>query len=237
MASAALNSPPPRRLSQPRLPSGSHRLSGPRRWSRRLLRLAVVTVVLLTGLLVLAEGVLPAAHALTLPIRVDRNARLTATKVDPTRYPYRVVPGRVSLDAAGFVVGQCTSFVSWWLEAHHVALAVLTIGPGGTGSFLNASTWDQAARAAGFTVGTVPVVGAIAQWHSNEQTASLATNGIRWTFQAGETGHVAVVTAVLPDGEAEWLEYGWHGQPVLHSGRGWAPRYLYVGVAPPGSVR
>jgi len=213
--------------------------SAVRNWPRRIIRagLTAVTgvVALVLAALVLAECVLPAT-ALTLPIRVvDRGTRLAASGPAPTRYPYRTSAGRIALDANGFVVGQCTSFVAWWLSVHHFPLAVVTVGPGGTGSFLNASTWDQAAKAAGFAVGRIPVVGAIAQWHSNEHTASRAADGRSWTFAAGEPGHVAVVTRVLPDGQAEWVEYGWRGRPVLHAGRGWAPRYLYLGVGPPAS--
>lgn len=206
------------------------------RRSRRghLRRALLASVVLLASLLLLAERLLPAADALTVPLRVvDRGTRLSEAGPAPTQYPYRPGSNPLALDANGFVVGQCTSFVAWWLGAHHVPLAVLTVGPGGTGSFLNASGWDTAARTAGFHVGQRPVVGAVAQWHAGERSSSRDSDGRQWVFAAGEPGHVAVVTAVLPDGQAEWVEYGWQGRPQLHEGHGWAPRYLYLAVTPP----
>jgi surface antigen len=190
----------------------------------------------LLGLLLLAERVLPAADALTLPVRMVNGAtRLDGAGPSAAQYPYRAGSDPIALDANGFVVGQCTSFVAWWLSAHRFPLAVITVGPGGTGSFLNASIWDTAARSAGFSVGAVPVVGAVAQWHAGERSLTRDPGGHEWMFQAGGPGHVAVVTAVLPDGQAEWVEYGWKGTPVLHRGHGWAPRYLYLGVTPPSS--
>jgi surface antigen len=196
----------------------------------------VASVVVLVGLLLVAERVLPAADALTVPLSVvDPGTRVSGRGPAPTRYPYRPGANPLALDAKGFVVGQCTSFVAWWLGARHVPLAVLTVGPRGTGGFLNASTWDTAARTAGFSIGRQPVVGAIAQWHAMERSPSRDGDGREWTFTAGEPGHVAVVIAVLPDGQAEWAEYGWKGRPELHEGHGWAPRYLYVGVSPPSA--
>jgi surface antigen len=210
-------------------------VTGWRRSRRGHLRRALLaSVVLIASLLLLAERLLPAADALTVPLRVvDRGTRLSEAGPAPTQYPYRPGSNPLALDANGFVVGQCTSFVAWWLGAHHVPLAVLTVGPSGTGSFLNASGWDTAARTAGFHVGQRPVVGAVAQWHAGERSSSRDSDGRQWVFAAGEPGHVAVVTAVLPDGQAEWVEYGWQGRPQLHEGHGWAPRYLYLGVAPP----
>ena len=207
-----------------------------RRYLWRALQALTVALALLIGLVLAAERLLPAADALTVPVQVvDRATRVSAAGPAASRYPYRIGSNPIALDSNGFVVGQCTSFAAWWLSAHHFPLAVITVGPGGTGSFLNASTWDTAARTAGFRVGDVPVVGAIAQWHAGERSVSRDPDGRQWLFAAGEPGHVAVVIAVLPDGQAEWAEYGWKGQPVLHVGRGWAPRYLYLGVAPPST--
>lgn len=219
--------------------AGRSRRAALRQFSTVALRGFVVTIALAVGLLLLVERLLPSASALTLPVRVvDRTARLTAEGPAPDRYPYSTGARPLALDANGFVVGECTSFAAWWLNAHHFPLAVLTVGPGGTGSFLNASTWDTAARSAGFRSGQLPVVGAVAQWHDDERSVSRNPGGREWTFVAGKSGHVAVVTAVLPDGQAEWVEYGWKGRPVLHRGRGWAPRYLYLGVpAPAGPQR
>lgn len=183
----------------------------------------------------LLAGALPAAEAGQLPLPVRGKA--TAAVVDrhgppATAYPYRVgaVP---ALDAYGFVTGQCTSFAAWWLNTHGVPLGVMTLGPRGVGWFLNASNWDDAARAAGYRVGTRPVVGAIAQWDARERYLRHEADDSWVGGAAGGAGHVAVVVRVLPGGEAEWLDYGSSGRAVLHRGRGYAPRYLYLGVPPP----
>jgi surface antigen len=214
----------------------ARRGKSPRSLPRRLLRTALLSVAVLLGLLLLAEGVLPAAAAFSLPVRVVKgHTRLTEAGPAATQYPYRSGASPFALDPNGFVVGECTSFVAWWLGAHRFPLAVITVGPRGTGSFLNASSWDTAARTAGFAVGRVPVVGAVAHWQAGERSHSRDPDGRRWESLAGRSGHVAVVVAVLPDGQAEWVEYGWKGKAVLHRGRGWAPRYLYLGVTPPSS--
>jgi surface antigen len=194
---------------------------------RRLLPLALVPVGLAASLVVV-----PAAQAGLLPSLVRRpapSAHLTDTGPDATAYPYR--PGSTpSLDDYGFVAGQCTSFVAWWLNTRGLPFGVVTVGPGGTGWFLYASSWDGAARQAGYGVGSRPVVGAIAQWRAGESSRWTDPDGTRHTVTAGRPGHVAIVVRVLPDGEAVWLDYGWSGLPQLHRGRGFAPRYLYLGV-------
>jgi surface antigen len=82
------------------------------------------------------------------------------------------------------------------------------------------------------------VVGAIAQWHSHERSARHEADGGTVVLSAGQSGHVAVVTAVMPDGQAQWVEFGWGAHPGPHTGFGKAPRYLYLGVDPPaGSTR
>lgn len=199
------------------------------------MRRAVIAVA--SALLGLAFLVLPAveAGAVPGPIRVAADARVVVAGPGAESYPYRA--GRAPrLDAYGFVVGQCTSFVAWWLNSHGLPFGVLTVGPQGTGRFLNASSWAAAARAAGYAVGTRPVVGAIAHWEAGESSRRLADDGTRWLLTAGAPGHVAVVTAVLADGQAEWVEYGWDGRPALHRGHGHAPRYLYLGLSPPGQA-
>jgi len=184
---------------------------------------------------VLALVVMPAARAgeLPFPVRRPGGAVLrTAGGPAPSSYPYRVGPAP-ALDAYGFVIGQCTSFVAWWLNRRGVPFGVITVGPRGAGWFLNASSWDAAARAAGFAVGPRPVVGAVAQWRAGERSPATGDGGDPRIDVAGDTGHVAVVVRVLPDGRAEWLEQGFAGRPALHRGTGFAPRYLYLGVTPP----
>lgn len=193
---------------------------------------------LLAGVLALAVGlayVLPAAAAgeLPVPVRVLREGTvMAATGPGGATYPFRGNGLTPTLDAYGFVSGECTSFVAWWLNSRGVPFGVVTVGPGGTGRFLNAGGWDAAAASAGFASGDVPVVGAVAQWHAGE-TSDRVEDGELHRTRAGTEGHVAVVVRVLADGQAEWLEFGWHGEAVLHRGFGSAPRYLYLGVAPP----
>ncbi len=194
------------------------------------------SVLALAALVLFAYGfqVLPSANAMTLPIRVaGSHPKLDPSGPKPSSYPFKAGLGPFTLDTFGFVVGQCTSFVAWWLNAHGVPMAVLTVGPHGTGSFLNASTWDAGAARAGFSQGSVPVVGAVAQWHAGERSLQRTADGSDVQVAAARTGHVAVVVAVLPDGEAQWVEYAWRGRATLHAGHGWAPRYLYLGVSPP----
>ena len=185
--------------------------------------------------LALMFSMLPAAEAGQLAFPIRRPAAgvtLRATGPAATAYPY-TVGAAPALDAYGFVTGQCTSFVAWWLNGRGMPFGVVTMGPGGTGWFLNASTWDAAARKAGYAFGARPVVGAIAQWHAGESSGRRDADGSWHTIKAAEAGHVAVVVRVLPDGQVDWLDYGFGGHPVLHRGSGFAPRYLYLGVAPP----
>ena len=203
-------------------------------WVGRRLRRGLVGLSMVPPLLF---GVLPAAEAGRLPLLVRRPAAGAVLRVDgppASAYPYRV-GAAPTLDAYRFVTGQCTSFAAWWLDTRGLPLGVLTVGPGGPGVFLNASSWDTAARDAGYRVGTRPVVGALAQWHAGERSFEHRADGRWYQPRAGSSGHVAVVVRVLPDGEAEWLDYGVGGRAQLHRGRGFAPRYLYLGVSPPSA--
>lgn len=205
---------------------------GPLRWVLRALSRTAALAVTAVLAVLLAGFLGSGARALTLPVRVAGDAGLRLDRsVAAAAYPYdrRQAP----LDRFGFVAGECTSFAAWWLNAHGVPFGVVTVGPRATGRFLNASTWDGAARAAGWPVGDVPVVGAIAQWHAGETSTRERADGSPVTFVAGKPGHVAVVTEVFPDGTAQWQEYGWGGRAELNVARGTAPRYLYIGVAPP----
>ncbi|HEY6797613.1 MAG TPA: CHAP domain-containing protein [Kineosporiaceae bacterium] len=185
--------------------------------------------------LALTFSVFPSAQAGRLPVLVRRvTPGLVLQAVGPaaTEYPYRAgaTPG---LDAAGFVIGQCTSFAAWWLNSRGLPFGVVTMGPRGAGWFLNASSWDAAARAAGFAGGSRPAVGAVAQWRAGESSRRRDPDGTWHLVSAGAAGHVAIVIRVLPDGQAEWLDYGFGGRAVLHHGFGFAPRYLYLGITPP----
>lgn len=213
--------------------STGHHLTPPRpnpvRGPVRALRRAAVAAVAAVCALVLVATLASGARAVAVPVRVAGSAvQSPAGTVAPADYPFD--RSRAPLDEYGFVAGECTSFAAWWLNRHGVPFGVLTVGPRGTGRFLNASTWDGAARAAGWEVGTTPVVGAIAQWHAGERSQRLRVDGSTVTFVAGPPGHVAVVTKVYPDGTAQWVERGWGDLDDVHVGRGTAPRYLRIGV-------
>ena len=81
-------------------------------------------------------------------------------------------------DSWGFVLRNCTSFVSWRLHQRN--------GMGGFGNDFrgehwgNADHWDDAARALGYGVDSVPAIGAVAQTDD------------------GRVGHVAWVSAIGP---------------------------------------
>jgi surface antigen len=205
---------------------------GPRRGAAARLRRGVAVLAVVPPLL---AGTLPAAETGQFPLPVRRpaaDAVLSVAGPAATAYPYRT-GALPTLDAFGFVTGECTSFAAWWLNSHGVPLGVMTIGSGGVGWFLNASSWDTAARAAGYAVGSQPVVGAVAQFDAGEQYLRHDPDGVWRMGSAGDSGHVGVVTRVLPGGEVEWLDYGSGGRAELHQGRGFAPRYLYLGVEPP----
>jgi surface antigen len=159
-----------------------------------------------------------------------------ATLPNPADYPYQGGAAHPPLDGFGYPPGQCTSFVAWDLNERGLPFGDVTVTRTGLGLFLNASSWDAAARAAGFGVGTTPVVGAVAQWHANETsltTGGLNSSALLTTVTAGAPGHVAVVVKVFADGEAEWAEMDYADTGRVHYQRGYAPRYLYIGVQPP----
>lgn len=199
------------------------------RLARGVRRTAVVVVAAVTSA-VLVGTVASGARAVAMPVRVAGGAAVGDQRVPAVEYPFD--RSRAPFDEYGFVAGECTSFAAWWLNRHGVPFGVVTVGPTGTGRFLNASTWDGAARAAGWQVGDRPVAGAIAQWRAGETSQRLRPDGSAVTFAAGRPGHVAVVTKVYPDGTAQWVERGWGGLDRVHVGRGSAPRYLYIGVSP-----
>lgn len=135
-------------------------------------------------------------------------------------------------DAYGMTERQCTSYAAWYINSRGTPFGHFTTGPAGTGVFGNATSWDTAARQAGFTVSTTPVVGSIAQWHSKERT-SWNGRGQWFTYQAGDMGHVGVVTAVHPDGTVDIAQYNYNGNRGFSIERVRAPRFIYVPLAAP----
>ena len=136
-------------------------------------------------------------------------------------------------DPYGLTKRQCVSYAAWYLNAHGTPFGHFTAGPAGTGVFGNASGWDAAARTAGFTVSTTPVVGSVAQWHAGE--ASHWTTPYSWgSMTAGSAGHVAIVTKVYPSGNVDLAQYN------MSDARSFsrmldvrALRYIYVPLSSP----
>jgi surface antigen len=135
-------------------------------------------------------------------------------------------------DSYGMMMRQCTSYVAWYVNSHGTPFAHFTNGPSGNGTFADATTWDSAARNAGFTVSTTPVVGSIAQWHAWEST-SWSTPGYSNSYQAGGEGHVAIVIATYGDGTVDVAQYNYAGDRNFTINHVRAPRFIYVPLSAP----
>ncbi|MGN6334234.1 MAG: CHAP domain-containing protein [Motilibacteraceae bacterium] len=201
----------------------------PHRRGREPLWVAVLVALLVTAL---GIGLLTAWLRPSPTVADARGAALTRQGPPPSAYPWSgPVPAAGGTgDPWGFIQGQCTSFVAWWLNTHGVPFARYTRGPAGEATFDDAGGWDTAARQAGFPVSAVPRVGSVAQWHPGE--ASQAGNRVGPPLVAGEHGHVAVVVAVGRDDEV--VTVGYDGAThVLERLTTRAPRYLQIGSLPP----
>jgi surface antigen len=136
-------------------------------------------------------------------------------------------------DPYGMTKRQCVSFVAWYLNAHGTPFAHFTKGPKGVGTFGDGATWDAAAFKAGFTVSHTPLVGSIAQWHSNE-TLHVTTATNWFDIGAGAPGHVAIVTKVYPGGFVDLAQYNFGNNRSYNTMvKVKAPRYIYVPLASP----
>lgn len=170
----------------------------------------------------------------------DRAGRPTAAStmlVDD--YPYRGAARGSVVDTWRFYNGYCTSFVAWrindlagrsdWADhktdsstAYWKFTNFMPKPGGGYVQFGNAETWDDAARALGWTVDTNPSVGAIAQYNGYEGDASNSS-----------LGHVAVVTKVYSDGYVDVEEYNWSSAGKYDRRFHVAvPRYIHVPGVP-----
>ncbi|MGT2784264.1 CHAP domain-containing protein [Streptococcus merionis] len=91
-----------------------------------------------------------------------------------------------------YPIGQCT----WGAK---------TLAPWAGNNWGNAGQWADSARAAGFTVGTTPAVGAVAVWPND----------------GGGYGHVAVVTSVESSTRIQVSEANYAGNQSISNYRGW----------------
>lgn len=102
-----------------------------------------------------------------------------------------------------YPVGQCT----WGAKA---------LAPWVHNYWGNANQWPDSARAAGYSVGTQPRVGAV----------------ICWPYEGWGYGHVAVVTAVSGN-QIQVKESNWGGNQYISNFRGWfAPDSSVVYIYP-----
>jgi surface antigen len=159
----------------------------------------------------------------------------TVTAPAITAYPWSAALPGVN-DPYGLTERQCVSYVAWYLNSHGTPFGDHTQGTKGIATFADATTWDDAARVAGFTVSTKPVVGTVAQWNANE-TNTWTVPGGSWTLAAGSSGHVAIVTRVYPNGiNVDLAQYNFgasHVRSFSTSVNVRAPRYIYVPLSSP----
>ena len=135
-------------------------------------------------------------------------------------YPYRTDTTN-SADPWGFTKRQCVSFAAWELAQRGRAIS------NKSNTWGSAYHWDEAARLKGVRLGVTPVVGAIAQWNSNERSAYYPVSGGVGYLQAGAYGHVAVVIKTYADKSAVVEQYNMSGTRAYSTMHIKAPRYLY----------
>lgn len=137
----------------------------------------------------------PAATAVATPAPVAQTAA-TPVAAAPVATPK---PSYSSVNT--YPVGQCT-----W--------GVKSLAPWVGNNWGNGGQWAASAAAAGFSVGTTPVVGAVAVW------------------TGGGYGHVAYVTAVESSTRIRVMESNFNGNQYIADHRGWFnPTSTYQGAA------
>lgn len=177
------------------------------------------------AVLPLVAAMLGAGCAASAPSRYFADARGVQTQ-DPgpalSAYPYAGARDD-AIDPWGFIERQCTSYVAWYLNSHGVPFSRVTRGPQATAVFGDAARWDRAARLAGFTVTQLPSPGSIAQWRADEPSPEMPRGG--QSITAAVHGHVAVVTAVYPNGLVDTVGYDGRTRSYTRL-RTVAPRYI-----------
>ena len=125
-------------------------------------------------------------------------------------YPSYLKAGPIDsiIDPWNFYNRNCTSFAAWRLNQQAGrttapwAFTNNMTGPNGTAvHFGNAIEWRAAATSGGWSVNNTPAVGAVAWWGSS----------------IGTLGHVAIVSAVNPDGSTNVEEYNWGSAGTFHT--------------------
>lgn len=157
---------------------------------------------------------------------------------DTTQYP----DGQ--LDPWSFNYRECVSFVAHRLHQSPINeddFQNQMTRNGNSATWGDAKNWDEVAVQLGYGVGSVPAVGAVAQWNANEsskyvKTTKLPNGGTQtttFTTTASDTGHVAIVEKVNSDGSVLIDQYNANVKHAYSSDTVKAPRYIYIGVAQP----
>jgi len=111
---------------------------------------------------------------------------------NPGNYPWKNLVRDSKNDTWGYPVGECTSFVCWYLNALGIAFR-----PNWRGQwFGNASTWAAAASAAGVGVDRTPAI------------ASVLNIPPLAAFEDPD-GHVAMVVGIASNGTVTVQDYNW----------------------------
>lgn len=151
----------------------------------------------------------PAATAVATPAPVAQTALQTSSVAAPVAQtaatPVAAAPVATPKPSYSSVntypVGQCT-----W--------GVKSLAPWVGNNWGNGGQWAASAAAAGFSVGTTPVVGAVAVW------------------TGGGYGHVAYVTSVESSTRIRVMESNFNGNQYIADHRGWFnPTSTYQGAA------
>lgn len=162
------------------------------------------------------------AIAFAAVLAIPALASPAAANADPTNYPYRSSQNPNEADEWGFIARQCTSYVAWRLVHSNGVREFHNLMRGGSKSFEgdgnhwgNAWEWKLRAERLGYRVDNTPAVGAVAWWDRG--------NGL-------ESGHVAWVEAVNPDGvSVQVSEYNWNGGDRNYNTRtAWPMKYIHI---------
>lgn len=143
----------------------------------------------------------PAPVAQTAPQTSSVAAPVAQTAATPVAAAPVATPKPSYSSVNTYPVGQCT-----W--------GVKSLAPWVGNNWGNGGQWAASAAAAGFSVGTTPVVGAVAVW------------------TGGGYGHVAYVTAVESSTRIRVMESNFNGNQYIADHRGWFnPTSTYQGAA------
>ncbi|SUO88875.1 peptidoglycan hydrolase PcsB [Streptococcus uberis] len=143
----------------------------------------------------------PAPVAQTAPQTSSVAAPVAQTAARPVAAAPVATPKPSYSSVNTYPVGQCT-----W--------GVKSLAPWVGNNWGNGGQWAASAAAAGFSVGTTPVVGAVAVW------------------TGGGYGHVAYVTAVESSTRIRVMESNFNGNQYIADHRGWFdPTSTYQGAA------